>query len=457
MKASTLLHTGIVPGRSELRPTLLRRAVARLRSASLRQTAASVCDQAVVSGTSFASSVLIGRCCAPEDLGVYSLALSVLLLARGVQGDVVSAPYLVYCHRRGASRLARYTGSSLIHQAALTLATLLAIGGFTVGISQGSGSAGLATAMWSVVAAAPFVLLREHLRQLSFAQLRLGEALVLDFLVALIQLGALGLLAWNGTLTVPAVYAAMGVGCALACLSWWVAKPDAVTFSFADAWTDWWSNWEFGRWTLASQLVSRAMSYFAPWLIALTHGAAATGLMAASLTVVNLVGMFVTGVSNYLTPRAARAYAEGGAASLRTVLLESLAVYLAAIGGFCAFLALTGDLLITFVYGNRFAGAPLVLLLLALQLLVNSVGIVVGNGLWAVDRPRANFLADVVTFVGTGAALAALVPEFGVTGAALGLLLGTAAGTVTRTWTLFRVLHRTSLRADSGVGEGNSP
>jgi O-antigen/teichoic acid export membrane protein len=195
------------------------------------------------------------------------------------------------------------------------------------------------------------------------------------------------------------------------------------------------------------------MTYLAPWLIAWTHGEAATGVLAACVTVVNVVGMFVTGVSNALTPRAARAYSTGGMASLRTVLMESLAVFLVTIGGFCAFLALTGDLLVTFVYGDRFAGAALVLLLLALQMLMNSLGIVAGNGLWAVNRPRANFLADVATLVASAGAMALSIPGYGVTGAAFGLLAGTTIGAAIRTWTLLQMLRHASAAAGRTTGE----
>jgi hypothetical protein len=66
----------------------------------LQNSGLSVLDQAVVSGTSFATSVLLGRFASQEELGVYYLALSVVYFTRGVQEQVVSAPYMIYCSRR---------------------------------------------------------------------------------------------------------------------------------------------------------------------------------------------------------------------------------------------------------------------------------------------------------------------------------------------------------------------
>ena len=59
---------------------------------AVRQGALALLDQAVVSGTSFATSVIIGRLCSKEALGVFYLALTFVYLARGVQGNAGSAP-----------------------------------------------------------------------------------------------------------------------------------------------------------------------------------------------------------------------------------------------------------------------------------------------------------------------------------------------------------------------------
>src|SRR5262245_24649164 len=87
-------------------PALRRPAAAVRRLSSALAGAApwraflSIFDQGVVSGTSFVTSVLIGRLCSQEDLGVYSLALSVVFILRGIQGELTSTPYMICCNRR---------------------------------------------------------------------------------------------------------------------------------------------------------------------------------------------------------------------------------------------------------------------------------------------------------------------------------------------------------------------
>ena len=76
----------------------------------------SVVDQGLVSAAGFATSVAIGRTCGREELGVYYLVLSVLLVCRGIQEQLISAPYMIYCNQRSGEALATYSGSSLVHQ-----------------------------------------------------------------------------------------------------------------------------------------------------------------------------------------------------------------------------------------------------------------------------------------------------------------------------------------------------
>src|SRR4051812_33113366 len=85
----------------------------------LRRSGLAVFDQGVVSGTSFATSVLLARCVSREELGGYYLALSVFYFARGIQEQLVSAPYMIYCGRKSAAELAEYAGSALLHQCVL--------------------------------------------------------------------------------------------------------------------------------------------------------------------------------------------------------------------------------------------------------------------------------------------------------------------------------------------------
>jgi O-antigen/teichoic acid export membrane protein len=293
------------------------------------------------------------------------------------------------------------------------------------------------------------VLLRDFVRHFCFAHLRPAGALGVDTAVAVIQLGGVALLAAFGLLSVGAVYAIMGVACVVAAAGWFLAKRRPLLQWRVDRIRhDWNMNWRFGRWALASYLVGSTTPHMLPWLIVATHGRAATGIWAACVTLVGMANMFVQGVTNYLTPRAAYAFTHGGVRELQRVLSIAAVLMLGVLGIFCFAVCLTGDWLVVIVYGAQYDGTGGIFLLLALTLIVTALGAVAGNGLWAIDRPSHNFAADLATIFATIGAAAALVVPWGVLGAAYAALLGNLCGFAVRLWTLSRSMRRTSTRGE---------
>jgi O-antigen/teichoic acid export membrane protein len=423
----------------------LARLAAVLSRPEAREAGLSIFDQAVVSGTNFVTSVVIGRAAGADGLGVYSLALSVVLLARGVQEQLVAAPYLVRCQQKRGEARATYLGSAFVHQALISAMVVAALVGLGFALGRGVGPAKLNSVVWLLAAAAPALLLREFLRQVAFGQLRPGLAVAIDATVAGVQVGGLLALTWNGVLTVPGAFAVMASGCLFAVAGWFFAQPVPVRFGRREVRKDWRENWAFGRWALASQLVGGAGLYVMPWVVAAVDGERATGLLAAGGTLVGIANMFVTGLANYLSPKAARAYADGGTAVLRPVLRMTAVVFTAFLGTFAVGAIVAGGLAADLVYGKGFAAAGPVVGVLAFGLWVNSMAITAGNGLWAVGKPEANFRADLVGLLVTTFATVTLVPLLGgPIGAASSLLAGGASDALVRTAILRRVLRERS-------------
>lgn len=425
------------------------RAVATvLQDALLRKGSISVLDQAVVSLAGFATSVIIGRMCGRADLGVYYLALSVILFTRGVQEQLVSSPYMVYASRREGRALHSYSGSVLVHQFALTALIVIVLLGLAALTSTGSGPAQLGPVAWVLVGVAPLMLMREFVRQFAFAHLEIGSALAVDIGVSVLQVAALLALGLTGYLDVTAAFCLIGMACGLASLTWLTCQRGRFQPSPAGVLTDWRHNWNFGRWALASQLIGCASPFFMPWILAVAHGESATGLLGACTALVGLANMFVLGVANFLSPRAARAFADGGVDELRRILSKATTVFVVTLGAFCVVVLVAGEWLAALVYGDKFAGAGTVITVLAIGMLANSLCITAGNGLWAMERPAANFRADVVSLVATLVAAVLLVPPFGVLGAATASTAGVAAGMAIRWLTLTRLMRAFPLTAE---------
>ena len=423
-------QTAVSPGRLS---AALRRLKLIAASPLLQKSALSVFDQGVVSGTSFATSVILGRNCLQEELGIYYLALSVIYFVRGIQEQLVSAPYMIYCGRKQGDALARFAGSSLVHLAVLLIVTSTLIAGVALsGLAPAAGTA----AFWLLVGVAPLVLTREYIRQLLFAHLEMRAAIGLDVAVSLLQLAAMLGLALAGRLGVFETLAVMAASCGIPAAVWLLVKRQPMLVRWQAAARDFATNWIFARWALASQLLACTTPYVMPWVVALTHGEAQTGTLGACTSLVGLSNTFMMGLCNFLSPRAARAFAEGGLAELKSVLAKTALLFAATLGCLVVVGFVFGEQIAVLVYGPQFAGAGWIIGVLSLSVLANSMGVTAGNGLWAMERPQANFVADLISLAVVIAATIGLVPLFGPLGAALATLSGTSTDAAVRLFIL---------------------
>src|SRR5205823_12646980 len=92
----------------------------RLLDGASGKDSLAVIDQAVVSGTSFLTTIFLWHWCGAGELGVYSLGFSLLVTWGCVQESLIAMPYTIYRHRPVLGTPAEYAGGVLVHQALLS-------------------------------------------------------------------------------------------------------------------------------------------------------------------------------------------------------------------------------------------------------------------------------------------------------------------------------------------------
>jgi O-antigen/teichoic acid export membrane protein len=416
------------------------------RRPSLEKAALSVFNQAVYSGTSFLTAVIVGRSLSQSDLGIYYLTLTIVLIMFGVQENAVSGPYTILAARRHGRELAEYTGSMWAHHFALTFLGMLAIVAM-IGVATARGSVDFTAGLWTLLIAGPPMLLRDGMRRLAFARLQLTTAIALDVTVSVLQLAGLALLWQLGLVSVAGVFGVMGAACAVACLGWLIFSPDPSRFVRSRFLGDWHHNWVFARWAVLSWLAVDTVPFVMPWIVDLAAGTAATGLYGACGTLVGVTNILVIGTGNFLRPKSAQSFASGGVPALRKVLVITGCLFAVVFGLFTVSMAVLGDWLAVLVYGESFRGAWTILTALAANVLVGSLGFVAANGLWAIGKPRASMFADALLMVATIVAAVLLVGSYGALGAALAALIGSIVGMFAKGFTLDRLLRSIAAEA----------
>ena len=384
-------------------------------------------DQAVMSGANLLTAIIVARFCGDEGLGLFTLGMSMVLLANSVQGSLITTPYTVFLRRQEASdHPLRHAGNALL--GFCLLVSLLALLG--IGVAWGChmlpGIRVEPSLVWVIVVLIPCFLLRDFARRFEFAHMRMGGALLVDVGVATAQLLSLLILGLQGRLSASVALATVAISCAALGLVWLVMRRRAFQFGgrrqLAVAM---WRDWIFGRWLMVDQLIAVGQINATYWLLALFINPAATGTLAACSTIAGLPNPLLFGVGNYLAPRFADTVARGAYADTMRVYRRSLLGLGTAISVFTVIAMIFGnDLLWLFYQDPAYHGLGLVVGLLALRLMLAVPTISANHAIIAMEGPRGSAFASLLGLLATLITAIPVISMYGVMGAAIALFIG---------------------------------
>ena len=89
-------------------------------------------DQSAVSGVRFLTTVIVGRACGPEELGIYSLGFTLLVVFSCALEALVFTPLVVYGSRLQGTARREYHGGVLGIAALVALVTAVSLGALAV-------------------------------------------------------------------------------------------------------------------------------------------------------------------------------------------------------------------------------------------------------------------------------------------------------------------------------------
>jgi O-antigen/teichoic acid export membrane protein/tRNA A-37 threonylcarbamoyl transferase component Bud32 len=408
-------------------------------------------DQLVVSGTSFLTTLIIGRFTQPSELGLYSMGLSLLASCLCVQEALISTPYAVQRHHSPGTPAER-AGTLLAQTGVLAAVAAAALTVTGCGLAAAGARDQLVVLFWGLTAVAPFLILREFARRFAFAHLRVAQALVLDTAGAVIQLMALVFLGWTGQMSAVNAYAALGIAGALTSLVWLYIARASFTVCADQILGGTKESWSLGRWLFANQLVLTVQASLVYWLLASLGSMTATGIYAACMSIALFSNPLILGASNLLTPSSALAWKEGGGKRLRRESVQASLGLALVMALFCMAVALFGDVAMHFLYpGEDYTGQGHTVTVLALGMLVMAVGIPAISALTSMERPRVIFWTTLWAAAVTVALTLSLMPKWGLVGTAYGVLAGNLVRTAARWVALLSFVSRTGPKAGLGT------
>jgi O-antigen/teichoic acid export membrane protein len=417
-------------------PSMMLSALAKLSQVIKSKGSMTLIDQGVSSATNFLTGVIIGRICTKEEFGLYMIGFTIVIFLMNFQSSLILGAYSVYSPRLEGTEQTLYTGSTLIHQLAFSVLAIIFMGLGAGAVLLGYGPKGIETISWTLVWVSAFILLREYVRQVSFAHLEMQAALILDSAVAIIQVGGLLLLVYLGFLSTARAFEVIGVACGLAALAWLILKRRRFALQRSRVGSDFKRNWSFSKWLVADRMVYLSANQLYPFILVYFHGTAATGVLAACSGVIYLANPLLIGIGNFLGPKNAHAFARGGKNEVRRSVVRDTIAIAAILLPFCIVMLIFGGKILGLMYGAKYADNGIVVGVLALGQFSLALTIPIMCGLNAIERPDAGFTASLLAFFIMLFLGLWVVKLFGPIGVGLALLAGNLVISTYR-WVIF--------------------
>lgn len=379
---------------------------------------ASLLDQGLVSASHFVAFLAFARLLEAEAWGRFGFAFAVVLFVQGFQRAAVTIPMIPFSAEPG-----RWTSTRKQWAAQNTSVAILCLAALLVGAVLATlvGSAWLVdSTLMSACLLVP-VLQMEYFRRHAIQEHRFGLLVCMAMLYAASMLVAAMLATIYASPWLPVVGMAVGGSAATAAAAMVLRMPPLAR-------PRWWSAERdyprFVTWAGLSHVGFSGYNFGVQSILAALAGPAAVGAFHACRTFTQPVAALIGAMDSIDKPKAAVAWAEGGAPGLRQVLLRAALLllilglpYLAVVAGFA-------ESLLQLAYAGRYAGSEQIVMLWSLAALAMMLAQPAESGLYVVRRTRALFAGRVVAGTVSLSLAYLVVGRLGAAGAVLAVATG---------------------------------
>jgi O-antigen/teichoic acid export membrane protein len=384
------------------------------------RTKIALVDQALVSGSNFATNVLMARVYGPRGYGVFALLWIAVLFINSLQFALVVTPMMSVAPKQSDSDRASYFG-------AVVLQALIFVGisGLLMYLSMFLsprffpqwGVGYLAVPMMMVTMA---YLLQDFLRRYFFCIGKKKAALIIDALSYLTQLPLLFWAAKSqpGSLSL-AIWVIAATSIAAVVLGWWWFEP--VVFDRDSFWKISSRHWQISRWIAPTAFMQWGSGNLFLLAAPIYYGPAASGLLRATQNIVGVAHIWFLGLDNIVPPEAARQLQLHGVKALMAYIKKIIFTWGGITLGFCAIVAAFPNLWLHIVYGAKYNDGATLLRLYALLYLITFISSPLRAALVALEYTSPIFWAYPALIVFSVALAGPFARTLGLNGVILGM------------------------------------
>ncbi len=386
-----------------------------------------IADQGLFAVSNFVMNILLARWLTPTEYGAFAVAYSVFLLYGTFYTALLIEPMLIF----GS---AKYEGSFVSYMWVLLRGhwIISGIGGLLLAAAGGIiwmvGSPDVGIALVALAPVAPCVLLTWLTRRACFARLQPHLAALAGMIYLLLMLSGLAVLFHYAALSVPSALAVMGVSSLVAGI-WLIrriaahgrAKGEGGGVTMRAVKDD---HWGYGRWALATSVVSWLPSNLLLVAMSAFTGLAGSAAFKAMLNLVMPLLQSIAALGILLLPTLVRVR---GRPDFRKVSLFALALFVGGAVAYWIALGAFAEPLVHLLYKGRYSDTAELLWVIGLLPISAAVIAVLSTMLRAIERPDQIFWAYVVSAIVTATVGIAALASWHLLGAAVGQLAASVA------------------------------
>jgi len=408
-----------------------------------------VLGQALFAGSHFLVNVFLARWLSPEQYGAFALAYAGFLLFLMLYGACVYEPLIVFGSGRYAGRFDEYFGLlTRGNVAVLGVLTLLMLASsflfsrfFPNGVERDFAALSLA---------APFVLLTWLGRAGFYARMKPGEAAWGGAIYFVTLLVTVVVLRMEGRLSGSTAFLGMGLAGLISNLFLfyrlgfrWTGSAGSLRLKQVRN-----DHWNYGRWALASALVTWFPQNIYYALLPAKAGLEGAAALRALTNLINPALQTLTALAAVLIPVLVRQYQDCGIRKIRKTMRTLTVLLIPGSVVYLLVLWLGRSIVFQFLYAGKYdeyKSGPL--LLTALVPIAVTAAIIVGSALRALEKPEWIFWSYAAATLSAVVLGVPLTLRSGVLGATGTLFVSSLVAAATMTW----FFHRATSREIKGV------
>ena len=379
-------------------------------------------DQALMSGSNFATTLLVGRAVAPAQFGRFVLAYTCLWFFQGIQRALIVEPMNVLAARKDGADYRRYVASAAAMQVAFAIvAGLLVL--MVAGVVASERNLLLAFA-----AALVAWQCQEFVRRIFYNRAQGGSAFINDALSYGGQIAFLIVLYERGDLTPVSALLSVAATSALGTVfGLWQARSHLVAaVSLSSVKEVAVANWQLGGWLLGTSSIQEAAGRLYIFLLTAIIAPAGLAALTAAVTLCRLPDIAWRALDTMLPAPASRRLKESSKAGLDAYLGRVALIGIPAVVGVMAVLIIFAGDILHLVYGGKYDGFATTMRIASVASLAYFLAMLLRVAFKSLEETRPLFIASSASALFSMTAGLALAAAFGVNGAAWEVALGPA-------------------------------